>query len=99
MLRCAYFSEELEQLMTDGVTMETVKDGHSVVCSASHLTAFSVIAYDSQPVSLSLYTGVCVCGVCVCMHAFVCKDCGLHWDISLNSYIFVARFTEFLLYT
>ena len=84
MLRCAYFSVELEQLMTDGVTMETVKDGHSVVCSASHLTAFSVIAYDSQPVSLNLYTGVCVCvcvcGMCVCMRAFVCK----HWDISPN---------------
>ena len=66
MLRCSYFSEELEQWMTDGVTTETVEDGRSVVCSACHLTAFSVIAYDSQPVSLSLCTGVCVC-VCVCL--------------------------------
>ena len=41
MLRCSYFSEELEQWMTDGVTTETVEDGRSVVCSASHLTAFS----------------------------------------------------------
>ena len=40
--------------MTDGVTMETVQDGRNVVCSASHWAAFSVIAYDSQPVSLSL---------------------------------------------
>ena len=69
MLRCAYFSVELEQLMTDGVTMETVKDGRSVVCSASHLTAFSVIAYSSQPVSQSLWTGVCVW--CVCVHACI----------------------------
>ena len=36
--------------MTDGVTMETVQDGCHVVCSAIHLTAFSVIAYDSQRV-------------------------------------------------
>ena len=54
MLRCAYFSEELEQWMTDGVAMETVQDGRSVVCSATR-TAFSMIAYGSQPVSL------CVC--------------------------------------
>ena len=67
-LRCAYFSEELEQWITDGVAMETVQDGHSVVCSTSHLTAFSVIAYDSQPESLSLCTGLCVC-VCVCLMA------------------------------
>ena len=40
--------------------METMEDGYNVVCSATHWTAFSVIAYDSQPVSLSLYTGVCV---------------------------------------
>ena len=46
--------EELEQWMTNGVTTETVQDGRSVVCSAIHLTAFSVITYDSQPVSLSL---------------------------------------------
>ena len=71
MLRCAYFSEELEQWMTDGVTKETVQDGHSVVCPATHLTAFSVIAYDSQPVSLSLCTAVCVC-VYVCVHVCVC---------------------------
>ena len=78
MLRCAYFSEELEQWMTDGVTTETMEDGRSVVCSASHLTAFSVIAYDSQPVSLtesvhwcvSVYVCVCVC-VCVCVHVCV----------------------------
>ena len=75
--------------MTDGVTMETVQDGRSVVCSVTHLTAFSVIAYDSQPVSLSLYTGVCVCGVCVCMRAFVCKHCGLHWDISPNHIMYI----------
>ena len=50
-MRCAYFSEELEQWMTDGVTMETVQDGHSVMCSATHLTALTVIAYDSQRVS------------------------------------------------
>ena len=73
MLRCAYFSEELEQWMTDGVTTETVQDGHSVVCSATHLTAFSVIAYDSQPVSLSLCTGVYVCMcVCVCVCIYDC---------------------------
>ena len=54
MLRCVYFSEELEQWMTDGVTMEIVEDGRMyVVCSASHWAAFSVIAYDSQ------CTGVC----------------------------------------
>ena len=53
MLRCAYFSEELEQWKTDGVTTETVQDGRSVVCSATHLTAFSVIAYNSQPESES----------------------------------------------
>ena len=67
----SYFSEELEQWMTDGVTTETVEDGRSVVCSATHLTAFSVIAYDSQPVSQSLCTCVCVC-VCVCVCACVC---------------------------
>ena len=43
-MRWAYFSEELEQWMTDGVTMETVQGGCHVVCSASHLIAFSVIA-------------------------------------------------------
>ena len=51
--------------------MEIVQDGRSVVCSATHLTAFSVIAYDSQPVSLSVYTDVCVC-VCVCVCVFMC---------------------------
>ena len=35
MLRCAYFSEELEQWMTDGVTLETVQDGRSSVLSHS----------------------------------------------------------------
>ena len=52
--------------MTDGITMEAVEDGHNVMCSASHWTAFSVFAYDSQPVSLNLCTGVCVC---VCLTA------------------------------
>ena len=33
--------------MTNGATTETVQDGRSVVCSATHLTAFSVIAYSS----------------------------------------------------
>ena len=37
-----YFREELEQWMTDGVTMETVEDGRNVVGSATW-TAFSVI--------------------------------------------------------
>ena len=32
MLRCVYFSEELEQWMNDGVTMEIVEDGRNV-CS------------------------------------------------------------------
>ena len=56
--------------MTGGVTTETVEDGRSVVCSAIHLTTFSVIAYDGQPMTLSLCTGVCVC-VCVCVCACV----------------------------
>ena len=72
MLRCAYFSKELEQWMTDGVTMKTVQDGRSVLCSATHWTAFSVIAYDSQPMNLSLCTGVSVCMVCACVCACVC---------------------------
>ena len=61
--------------MTDGVTMETVQDGRNVVCSASHWAAFSVIAYGSQPVSLSLYTGVCACmpvSLCImCMPSII----------------------------
>ena len=60
--------------MTDGVTMETVEDGCHVVCSATHWTAFSMIAYDSQPVSLSLCTGVCVCVVCVCACVHSCAN-------------------------
>ena len=53
-LRCAYFNEELEQWMTDGVTTETGEDGRSVVCLATHLTAFSVIAYDGQSVNVNV---------------------------------------------
>ena len=66
-LRCAYFSEELEQWMTDGVTTVTVQDGCSVVCSATHLTALTVSAYDSQRVSPCM----CVCAR-VCVRACVC---------------------------
>ena len=73
-MRCTiYFREELEQWMADGVHMKTVQDGCSVVCSATHWTAFSVIAYDSLPVSLSLSL-VCVC-VCVCVRVRVVCVC------------------------
>ena len=47
--------------------METVEDGRNVVHSATCWTAFSVIAYNSQPVSLNLCTSVCVVCVCVCV--------------------------------
>ena len=75
MLRCAYFSEELEQWMTDGVTTVTVQDCCSVVCLATHLTALTVSAYNSQRVSPCMCVRTCVCAracVCVCARACVC---------------------------
>ena len=49
MLRNAYFSQDQEIWMTDGVTTEIVEDGRQVVCMAKHLTSFTVIASDGQP--------------------------------------------------
>ena len=78
MLRCAYFSEELEQWMTDGVAMETVQDGHSVVCSATHLRAFSdclrQLACESVCMHVMLVAGMLV------LLAFVLNFC--LWYIS-----------------
>ena len=50
MLRCAYFSGELEQLMTDGVAMETVQGGCHVV-----------MQYVCVCVCVWYVFGVCVC--------------------------------------
>ena len=64
MLRCAYFSEELEQWMTDGVAMETVPDGRGVVYSATHLTAFSDCL--RQPACESVCVCACNAGRMLC---------------------------------
>ena len=84
--------EDLEQWMTNGVTMETVQDGRNVVCSASHLTAFSVIAYSSYSLhkrttpftpmtSLKEQLLLCVytiCPTCVC-DLLITQPCSVEW--------------------
>ena len=85
MLRCAYFNEELEQWMTDGVTTETGEDGRSVVCWATHLMAFSAIAYDGQSVASHSHTlHIMVCCVSLCAPTGACsaatfEDCNDCW--------------------
>ena len=82
--------EDLEQWMTNGVTMETVQDGRNVVCSASHLTA--LIAYSSyslhkhttpftpmtslkEQLLLCVYT---ICPTCVC-DLLITQPCSVEW--------------------
>ena len=85
MLRCAYFSEELEQWMTDGVAMETVPDGRGVVYSATHLTAFSDCLRQPACESVCVHVmlvGCCVAGVLVLVFGLCSQVCSsLQWDL------------------